>query len=346
MNHPSMADVALLFEDDTGKRNEGRLNAAWGLATPLARNGGAVAAIPSLGKYRGRWQGCGVRARAAIRGAWRLRRSSIRGRTLVYFPDSSMTLGGAVRGLLYRVVSGSSRLIVIASQCQEVSFPVARAARLVGIKVITFDSRYAGQLRASGVAASSVVPGIDRSAFARRSEAEKASAAKALGVGEGERCILHVGHLNKQRGLGVMAELAANCAARVVVVAGSASERDERVAQQLLDAGVVLIREDVADIRAMYCAADVYVFPTTDTAGVIGFPLSVLEALSVGVPVVSTPFNDLPEVLPEGSGIFYARSSDEFRRKVDEILGASHPPAIDERCLRAWDEVLEEVVHG
>jgi Glycosyltransferase len=257
-----------------------------------------------------------------------------------------MTLGGVLRGLLYRALSGSGRLIIIASQRRNVSRRVSLPARLADVRVITFDSWYARDLTARGVIARSTVPGIDRSAFTPRSEAEKAPAAEALGVGERENCILHVGHLNRRRGLGVLADLAAHCNARVVVVAGSASEIDEQVARPLLDAGVILVRRDFADIRAIYCAADVYVFPTTDAGGAIGFPLSVLEALAVGVPVVSAPFNDLPEAFPEGSGVCYASSSDEFCQRVNEVLAASSPVAIDERCLRGWDEVLEEVVLG
>jgi glycosyltransferase involved in cell wall biosynthesis len=346
VNRQSMSGVAMVFEDNTGRRNEGRLNAAWGLATCLTQHGGLVAAVPTLGKYRGRWRGCGARASLAVRATWRLRRSRVRGTTLVYFSVSSLTLGGVVRGLLYRVLSGSGRLIIIASQRLDSSFLVAFTARLMHISVVTFDSRYARLLRAKGVACRSVVPGIDRSIFARPSQAEKTLAAKALGMDQGERCILHVGHLNRQRGLDVLAQVASRCAGRVVVVAGSATESDEQLARQLLDVGAVLIREDLDDIRRVYCAADVYVFPTSDAAGAIGFPLSVLEALAVGVPVVSTPFNDLPDVLPEGSGVRYARSSDEFCRMVDEILAADSPPAIDEGCLRGWEQVLEEVVNG
>jgi glycosyltransferase involved in cell wall biosynthesis len=346
VNPQTMSGVAMVFEDDTGRRNEGRLNAAWGMATCLMQRGGLVAAVPTLGKYRGRWRGSGTRASVAIRDTWNLRRSPARGRTLVYFPDSSLTRGGILRGLLYRVVAGSRRLVIVASQRRDVRLPLAFTSRLTRIRVVTFDSQYACLLRAKGVACRSVVPGIDRSAFAHRTEGEKASAAKALGMDQGERCILHVGHLNKQRGLDVLAEVSSRCAGRVVVVAGSATESDEQIARKLSDAGALLIREDLKDIRKVYCAADVYVFPTTDASGAIGFPLSVLEALAVGVPVVSAPYNDLPELFPEGSGVYYARSTDEFCQRVDEVLASRSPRTIDERDLRGWDQVLEEVLLG
>ncbi len=212
--------------------------------------------------------------------------------------------------------------------------------------VATLDSSHAADLQKGGVFARSFVPGVDRSRFRPRSEPETSAAKTALGLRSDDRCALHVGHLNRQRHLDIMATLASACDARAVMVSGSAVAADDSVAKELLDAGVLLVREDFADIRDAYCAADVYVFPTLPGGGAIAFPLSVLEALSVGIPVVSTPFNDLPRAFPEGAGVHYALAADEFVRKVSDILAADTPPSIDNDRLRSWDEVLEDIVRG
>jgi glycosyltransferase involved in cell wall biosynthesis len=265
---------------------------------------------------------------------------------LVYIPDSSLTLGGIVRGLLYRTLTRSRALTVVAAQRHECNCAVVALTKRAGGRIVTLDSSYADSLKAVGIAARSVVPGVDRSHFRRCTDVEKRAAKETLGLDARDRCVLHLGHLNKQRHLDILVTLAEACKARVVMVAGSAVPGDDSVVQQLVDAGVLLVRRDFSDIRDVYCAADVYVFPTLTGGGAIGFPLSVLEALSVGLPVVSTPFNDLPGAFPEGSGVTYAQTTDEFALQVNTILTSTTTPAPSENRLRAWDEVLQEIVYG
>jgi glycosyltransferase involved in cell wall biosynthesis len=341
-----MRGVALVFEDDTGLRNEGRLNTAWNLAAALLEKGGLATSVPSLGKQHGSWRGFGARSLAAARTARRLRRSSPSPLQLIYLPDSSLTLGGTIRGVLYRIVTGSRRLIIVASQRRAASAAVLLALKLARTNVVTFDSVYARQLSARGVRSRHTTLGIDRSVFYRRTKPEKERAARTLGLVEPQNCVLHVGHLNERRGLAVLGQIAMRCSARVFLVAGSASPADEELARRLADAGVTVIREDFSNMREVYCAADVYVFPTSDSTGAIGFPLSVLEALAVGVPVVSTPFNDLPRAFPEGTGVVYAQTADEFCDRVTELLPPHPPMAVDARSLRGWDDVLEDVLSG
>jgi len=76
------------------------------------------------------------------------------------------------------------------------------------------------------------------------------------------------------------------------------------------------------ELARVYGAADLYLFPATDSqGGAIDLPLSVLEALAVGVPVLTTPFGATRDVLASVPGVTFAEPQ-EFAARCADLLQA------------------------
>ena len=97
--------------------------------------------------------------------------------------------------------------------------------------------------------------------------------------------VVHVGHLSEGRGLEEFLHLPKDKYQRLVIASGMFT--GENVEKILTEDGVTVIKEYLPDVSEVYRMADVYLFPTKSAEFVISIPLSVMEALACGTPVVA-----------------------------------------------------------
>jgi len=162
--------------------------------------------------------------------------------------------------------------------------------------------------------------GVDINKYCPVTFAEKQLIRRELGFPVNKKIVLHVGHINRARNLLPLTKLAKEDFFPVVI--GSTTESaDENIKQRLEAAGVLVIHRYLENIEKFYQAADCYVFPTVNPKYCVQIPLSVLEAMSCNLPVISTRFEGLPYVFPEGyMGITYVDDLDALPRFVCDVL--------------------------
>ena len=147
--------------------------------------------------------------------------------------------------------------------------------------------------------------------------------------------VLFVGTLEPRKNVGVLLDAfalraSAGHARPELVLAGKATEAGrvwlERIARPPL-AGRVrhLGYVDAADRRALYEGASVLVLPSFDE----GFGLPVLEAMTLGVPVVASRRGSLPEVLGDAGQLVDAEDPQGFADAIERVLSDK---AFAERC--------------
>jgi len=259
-----------------------------------------------------------------------------------YFPIGSLTRGSALRAGLWRGRARGAPMLLHAFQFPRGGLPgrmTARAAVGRDGAVVTPSALLAERVTRLGVRVFQIPPGVDCDWFRPALLEERARSRVALGIQPAERVVLHVGHLRAGRNLGVLAELT-SAGHVVVLVVSPRFPPDPGVAAELRGAGVRLVTDNLADIRMAYWAADSYLFPTIELNAAVGVPLSVLEALACGVPVVTTPFDGLPDAIGRDCpGVLWAQPKEmdaALRRVSATWTGAERviAAAVRSRCDR------------
>jgi glycosyltransferase involved in cell wall biosynthesis len=137
------------------------------------------------------------------------------------------------------------------------------------------------------------------------SDDEAAAARSELGLEPDDALIVHVGNIRPYKGHSVLIEAATRLASKrpkvhVVSIGGEKHPGDlDRVRAEARASGadqVIRFLGRRHDARAFIAAADIVVSP----ADVEGLPVSILEALALGRPVVATAVGGVPSVIVDG----------------------------------------------
>lgn len=163
--------------------------------------------------------------------------------------------------------------------------------------------------------------GVDLDKFCLSSPSEKISLKKELGLPLNKIVVLHVGHLNRGRNLTVLNGLR-DCDDIFPLVIGSSTViPDEGLMESLENSNVKIICRYLPDVERYFKAADCYLFPTLNPDFAIQLPLSVLESLSCGTPVLATKYEALPFFLDQTPGLLnYIDSFSSIDMKIRDII--------------------------
>ncbi len=185
--------------------------------------------------------------------------------------------------------------------------------------------------------------GINTAKFSPVSAEERKRLKNKYGFDSEKPIALHVGHCSKGRGLEDLIKIDL-AKASVLVVASGMFENEDTV-RILNSAGAKLMTGYIEDINEIYQMADVYIFPTKSDDFVISVPLSVMEALACGVPVVAYKEFSKIKTIPVNNehAITLIDNSDMLAAVIDECKTYKR----EESYLlspKSWDEVASEIL--
>ena len=134
-------------------------------------------------------------------------------------------------------------------------------------------------------------------------EYDKKSLRKKYGFKKDDFVALHVGHLQKSRGLDVLlglSELMPDIKTLIVL-----SSMKTKLKINLRQRNTYIIDSYIADIYEIYKLADVYVFPIRVKGAALDTPLSILEAKEMNLPIIASNLTNIREVLSDYSKVYF-----------------------------------------
>lgn len=186
------------------------------------------------------------------------------------------------------------------------------------------------------------ISGVDCKTFSPVSLIDKNKLREKYYIENDSFVILHVGHIKSSRNIEILKTLN-NSNYKILIVGSSTTKIEFDVLNKLK--GIRIIREYMSNIEDMYRISDLYIFPTTNIYNCIQIPLSVLEAMSTNLLVLSTPYGGLVDIFKEESGFIFwnGKSEGELINKVKEI--ANKKPCTRKLVLRySWNEIANRLV--
>jgi glycosyltransferase involved in cell wall biosynthesis len=210
---------------------------------------------------------------------------------------------------------------------------------------VVFVPSYRSLLHLSdiGVPGQLVPIGVDTDSFRPAAPGEKAELRRRYGVGEDRYTYLHVGHLSPRRNLPALKVLRES-GAEVIVVGSTSTPEDRALRGELESYGMRVIRE-VVPVEELYRLSDCYVFPVIDSEGCVEVPLSVLEAMASGLPVLARPFGGLRDHLPAGEDLRYWDDEETLRLHAG-ALRANGAVAVRDMQAFSWRSVATGILRA
>lgn len=195
--------------------------------------------------------------------------------------------------------------------------------------------------------------GVDTLRFRPGSKSEKSMLRKKWGISPDDFVVLHVGHIRNNRNLEVLKKIREIPGLRVIIVGGTTNPADEGLKRELTAAGCVVFHRFIDDISEIYKISDLYVFPTKynharlpqsyNEIGAVDMPLSVLEAMSANLPVITNPFGALPRAFESGKGLYFCCEDEDFISLARKIMKRDFDDKVNTRgkaLTVAWEKMI------
>lgn len=158
--------------------------------------------------------------------------------------------------------------------------------------------------------------------------------------------ILHSGSAGKWRNLEIFGNLKSENN-QVIIVAGTTSKQNNNTLDRLSRAGCLVLKDYLPNIEEVYQLSDCFVFPTIDRRGCIDFPLSILEAMSCNLPVISTRYGALTRVFAPSENFIFFDNLDGLKQIVErlklQIINASNRSRVTKY---SWENITDIVNAG
>jgi glycosyltransferase involved in cell wall biosynthesis len=187
--------------------------------------------------------------------------------------------------------------------------------------------------------------GVDTAKFTPFTARDKEDLREKYGIDKEKFVILHAGSIKEGRNVPLMEKLQEGNN-QVIIVGAVSTGIDKNLAHKLEQSGCLVLTRYFENIEEIYALSDCYLFPTLagNKSNSIEMPLSVLEAMSCNLPVITTEFGALPRVFEEGDGLFFVKNKDNIINSLNKIKDETMELKTREKVLPfSWEAVSKKL---
>lgn len=196
--------------------------------------------------------------------------------------------------------------------------------------------------------------GVDTNRFVPIELSRKSKLRKDHGFNENDFIILHIGPITKGRNQ--MLLLSQLKDEKILLVTSITNRSEEEAYNELIQISktnsnsntrnITIWREYFPNIEDVYALCDVYVFPAFEELSSIDIPLSVLEAMSCNLPVITTEFGGLRRCLETGSGLFFIQKESQLKDRIANIKEGTISVNTREKIMPfSWNAIVMDVLN-
>ncbi len=180
-----------------------------------------------------------------------------------------------------------------------------------------------------------VVPnGVDTSGFAPVTPEKRAAARRALALDDGDFVVGALGRLAPEKNFAILAEVARMCPDVRFILGGSGPE-EAMLRRSFEKLGNGVLAGQITDRAEFYAALDVFVLPSRHEA----LPMTILEAMASGVPVVASNLEGIASALGDGGLLTLPGNAEEIAAFIRALR--DDPARRDGLAARARGRVKE-----
>ncbi|MBE5811596.1 MAG: glycosyltransferase family 4 protein [Clostridiales bacterium] len=262
---------------------------------------------------------------------------------VLYIPFASNTLASALRVCVLSLM-GHRQVRVLFALRHPMNGLTRRLLKWSGAEIITLSEASLRYFQQETGHALQLKAGVDTKKFTPVNAGKKAELRQKYGVAPDQKVLLHVGHLNAGRN--VQSLLHAGEEYHVFLVVSTVTQVDEALRRRLEERpNTTIIDHYLPDVHQLYQMADVYLFPVMEEEHCIDLPLSVMEAASCNVPIVTTAYGELAAFQCEPGFAFISGNNGEeitdALSRMAAMRGCENRAAIREYD---WDRAVAQLL--